>query len=121
VLHVFGAIAVLGAIGLLDLRLLGYGRGLDPEALGRAAIPIAAGGLVVQVVSGVVLFAADAPALAISAAFQTKLVLILLGLVNVVAFHRLRPPWGVEARVFAAISLATWIGVAALGRLIAYL
>ena len=112
---------LLGGIGLLDLRLLGYGRALPIEALSRVVTPLAVAGFVLQVGSGVVLFAADAVALAASAVFLAKMVLILLAGLNVVVFHRLRTPLGRWGRACAAGSLAAWIGVAVLGRLIAYL
>jgi hypothetical protein len=118
---VLGAVMLLGGIGLLDLRLLGYARALPLDALSRAVTPLAVGGFGLQVVSGVVLFAADATALAGSAVFLAKMVLILLAGLNVVVFHRLRAPLGPFGRACAAGSLAAWLGVAVLGRLIAYL
>ena len=112
---------LVGGIGLLDLRLLGYARALPFEGLSRAVTPLAVAGFALQLGSGAVLFAADAPALAVSTVFQAKMALILLAGLNVVAFRRLRAPPGPAGRACAAASLAAWIGVIVLGRMIAYL
>jgi hypothetical protein len=48
---VIGAILLVGGIGLLDLRLLGYGKGISPAALSRAVTPLALAGLAIMVVS----------------------------------------------------------------------
>jgi hypothetical protein len=117
---VLGAIALLGAIGVLDLRVLGYGHRLEPQALARATIPLAVGGFVALLLSGSVLFAADASALVASPVFLAKVALIALGVLNVLVFHRLRPPWGLAARLSALTSLLLWTAVVVLGRLIAY-
>ncbi len=114
-----GAILLVGSIGVLDLRLLGYGRGLALDALSRAMIPLAVGGFIVMVASGAVLFAADATAMAGSAAFRLKLVLIALAGLNALAFRRLAN--APAARVLALASLGLWLGVVIAGRMIAYL
>ncbi|MFN3816365.1 hypothetical protein [Brevundimonas sp.] len=122
--HVIGAILLVGGIGLLDLRLLGYGRGISAPALERAVTPLALAGFAVMVISGSILFAADARALAGSSLFIAKLVLIALAGANAVAFRLGRPalalPATLSMRVMAAGSLILWIGVVILGRLIAY-
>ena len=86
--------------------------------------PIALVGFAVMVLSGSVLFAADARALAGSNLFLAKLVLIALAGANALAFRLGRPalasPATASMRVMAAASLALWLGVVVLGRLIAY-
>lgn len=122
--HVFGAIALIGAIGLLDLRILGYAPGLPAEKLARAVTPIALSGLFVLVVSGTVLFLADARALAGSTVFAAKLGVIALAGVNALAFRlrwrRVDDAPSAGAKLLAGASLALWLTAAALGRLIAY-
>ncbi len=125
VAHVLGAIAVVGAMGVLDLRILGWAAPLPLPALARALTPVAVGGFVVMAVSGGLLFAADAAALARSSVFQLKLVLILLALANAALF-RIRTPdlalsIGRVARAGAAASLGLWVAVVVAGRMIAYL
>lgn len=114
-----GLVALLGAIGVYDLRLLGWARALPAEALLRALRPLAIGGFVVLVLTGAVLFAADATTLAGSWLFGTKLVLILLAGANAAAFELLKGRRG-PGPVFAAASLSLWVAVAVAGRMIAY-
>ncbi|KSB91310.1 hypothetical protein AS593_05480 [Caulobacter vibrioides] len=127
-LHLAGLVLLVGGIGLLDLRLAGAFRALPVAVLSRVLTPMALAGLVLMLPSGLVMFAADAKALAASGVFRWKLVLIAVGLANAVAFRLL---WGRRlsswdlaappaARAMALGSLATWVVVGALGRLIAY-
>jgi hypothetical protein len=91
---------------------------------------IAAAALLVQVVSGFLLFAAEASAIAENPVFRLKLLLILIGILNVVLFEIMTRPrlsgWvpgappPAAARIAGAVSLAVWLSVAAAGRLIAY-
>lgn len=127
-MHLLGLVLLVGAIGLLDLRLAGAFRALPVHALARAMIPLAIAGLVLLAAAGVVLFAADAGPLVRSPVFRLKLALIAAGLAHAALFHALfrrrfaawdaaAPPLG---RVMAVGSLLLWLSVAALGRLIAY-
>lgn len=122
--HVIGAILLVGAIGLLDLRLLGYAKGAPLSVLSRALTPMALLGFTVMVISGSVLFAADAVALAASGLFQIKLVLIALAGMNALAFRfafaRAEDPVPVGAKVMAVASLGLWLVVVVAGRWIAY-
>lgn len=128
VAHVIGVVMLLGGIGVVDLRLLGLWKNLPLIPLANALTPIAVAGLILQALSGTVLFAADGEALAASGAFQLKLGLLALVLSNAVLFRwhwraaarrvRYAPP--PLARASAAISLILWIGIATVGRLIAY-
>lgn len=115
---------VVGSIGIVDLRVLGYGRTLPMHRLSAALTPIALAGFALMMLSGTILFAADAPALARSPVFLTKLGLIALAGLNALAFRigwrRLvdDPPFG--AKILAAGSLGLWLSVVVAGRLIAY-
>lgn len=115
---------VVGAIGIVDLRVLGYGRALPMHRLSAALTPIALAGFAIMVVSGVLLFVADAKALAGSPIFLTKLGLIALAGLNALAFRvgwrRLDDDPPVSAKVLAGVSLALWLTVVIAGRLIAY-
>lgn len=117
--HVLGAILLVGAIGVVDLRVLGYGRGVSLESLTRALTPLALAGFVIMVSSGAVLFAADPVALAGSGAFRLKLWLIAAAGANALAFRWIGTSR--YARLLALVSLALWLGVVIAGRLIAYL
>ncbi|WP_374632249.1 hypothetical protein [Ferrovibrio sp.] len=127
VLHILGFILLFAGIALFDLRLLGLARGLPLAQLARICLPMAGGGLLLAISMGLLLFSTEASHLAANPAFQIKLLLILLGLLNVAAFH-----WGwrgsqgqwreptLPARAGAAASLAIWTSVVIFGRLIAY-
>ncbi len=119
VAHVLGLTALLGAIGIFDLRVLGWARRLPIDDLLRALRPIALGGFGVLAASGAVLFAADAPALATSWLFRAKLALVVLAAANAAAFELLKTR-RLPTAVFAATSLGLWLAVAVAGRMIAY-
>jgi len=126
--HLLGLVMLIGGIGVLDLRLLGLFRRLPAGVLAQSLIPVAAAGLALMILSGVVMFAADAGPLARSPLFRWKLALIAAALANVAVFHALwrrrdaRWSGGVPpaARLVAAASLGLWLAAATLGRLIAY-
>lgn len=126
-LHLLGLVMLVGGIGVVDLRIAGLWRSLPPAALSRSLTPVALAGLVILALSGTVLFAADGAALARSATFHRKLVLVAIALANALAFRllwqrRVEAGGGVpaEARLMAAASLLLWLSVGTLGRWIAY-
>lgn len=123
--HVLALALLLGGIGILDLRVIGFFRRVPLQPLADALIPIAAGGVAILAASGAILFAADATALTASDTFRIKLVLIALALANVVLFRWLygktmpaSPPLGMRA--LAGVSLLLWTSIAISGRWIAY-
>jgi hypothetical protein len=126
-LHLLGLVMLVGGIGAVDLRIAGLWPSIPVAPLSRALTPVALAGLVLLLASGMVLFAADARALAGSATFQRKLVLIGIALANAAAFRILwqqeiergaGPP--LPARFMAAASVLLWLAAGAHGRLIAY-
>jgi len=126
--HLLGLVLLVGSVLLLDLRLLGAGRRLAAQAVAHVLTPTMLAGAGLLVVTGGLLFAADAQALVVNAAFLWKLGLVAAACANAVLFRALwggaLETWDAEApraaRVQAAASLALWLTVAALGRLIAY-
>ena len=126
--HLLGLVMLVGGIGIVDLRLAGAFRSLPPRPLSRALTPVAIAGLLLMILSGFIMFAADAQSMAESPTFQRKLVLIALALANAVLFRwiwgrriagwAVSPPLG--GRLMAGASLLLWLTVAAHGRMIAY-
>jgi hypothetical protein len=123
--HVLGAALLVGAIATFDVQLL---RGAPhPRATYRAAMPVSAIGLALQIVSGVVLLAADATPVMGNVAFQFKMAMFALGLINVAAFYwryggALKADAPLDRGVeFAAVSLASWVLVLLAGRATAYI
>lgn len=131
VLHILGFVLMAGSIIGFDLRILGVNRRLPAPVFARHNVPLAMIGFAVAAPTGFMLFATEATSIAVNTAFQAKLALIALGLVNAGLFHL--GPWkeldrwgnGVTApglaRVGAVISLLAWTGAIIGGRLIAYL
>ena len=128
VIHLFGLVMLVGGIGILDLRLAGAFRQLPVAPLAKALTPIALAGLAMMVPTGAILFAADAETLVNSDTFRWKLALIALALTNALVFRwlwqRRLAGWDGEppaaGRLMAAASILLWLGVATLGRWIAY-
>jgi hypothetical protein len=130
VLHVLAVVALVGSILAFDLRLMGAAKSLPVTSLARLLLPISAVGLVVAVVTGALLFTADATAVWNNPVFVYKLALIALGLVNITVFHfgvwRSAYHWAADAPAplpavaGAAVSIVSWAATATLGRLIAY-
>ncbi len=124
VLHLVGLALLVGPIVLLDLRVLGFARDLPLERVTQVLTPFVYGGLVIAVITGAGLFAADAKALVGNTLLWVKLGAIALALVNAVMFRRTfrRPasPVPASARAMAVTSILLWTGVLVAGRMIAY-
>src|SRR5262249_44851866 len=118
--HVLGAALLVGAIVTFDIQVLR--RAKNVGVIGRAVPPGAGFGLALQVASGTVLLAADALPVVVNPAFQFKMAMFALGLINVAVF-RWRFGSGLRAEVplegatgFAALSLTSWLLVLLAGR-----
>lgn len=123
IVHLLGLVMLVGAIGIVDLRIIGAFPALPLPALSHALTPLAVTGLILMLPSGVVLFAADAGALVGSEQFKAKLLLIAMGAANAIAFRFVGHADGqptAPMRLMAAASIMIWLSVGALGRLIAY-
>lgn len=126
--HLAGLVLLLGAMLLLDLRLLGVGRKLPLHEVSALLTPVAALGLIVLLISGALLFAADAGPLLNNPLLLLKLACIALGIANALIFRAIwssrLETWDTAApslgRLQAAASLALWISAGTLGRLLAY-
>ncbi|WP_181706783.1 DUF2214 domain-containing protein [Chthonobacter rhizosphaerae] len=119
VVHVLGLAALFGAILVLDLRRLGAWGRIDEAALAGPAVRVAASGVAVAAVSGVLLFSVQAAQYAAMTVFQVKLAAVAVGLLNAGAAHlmevgRRRPA------VPAAVSVLAWTVAIVAGRLIGY-
>lgn len=131
IVHLLGIAALVGPAMAFDLRLLGVGRAALPvTTAARHLLPLAHAGFAVAALSGCALFVSGAVEVAGSGAMPAKLVLLGVAGVNVALFHlgvyRSVDRWGTagpppaRARVAGAVSITTWAGVIACGRLIAY-
>ena len=128
VIHLLGLVMLVGAIGIVDLRLMGAFRAIPVAPLYRSLIPVAVAGLILMVPSGATMFAADATGMAGSAVFRWKIALVAVAIANAVAFHLLwrrridqwdaAPP--IAGRVMAAGSITLWLTIGTFGRMIAH-
>ena len=125
--HVLGAALLVGSIVVFDILVLRR-RYADAAAAASVVIPLAATGLALQAASGIVLFSAEATAVGRNPAFLFKMVFLLIGLANVIAFHSFHRLAGLAAeggppasvRLNAMVSIGAWILVLLAGRAIAY-
>jgi hypothetical protein len=127
IFHFTGLCLLFGAVGFFDLRMLGVARGVSLRELHKV-IPVGLAGFALSVTTGFLFVATTPDQYIYNPALQTKLALMALAGVNMVLFHATTaravqatsadgvPP--VRARVFAAISLASWLGVMTCGRVI---
>ena len=124
-LHVLGIALVVGAIMPLNLRLLGFWPNVPLAPLARLLVPIAAAGLLLAVVAGVLLFSVRAGEYAALTIFRLKLVLVALGILAALELHRVYG-MSIEAASparragHAIMSMTCWLGALICGRMIAF-
>jgi hypothetical protein len=130
--HIVGIALLFGAIAPLDLRLIGAWSRISLDVFFRILVPVAVAGLGLAACAGGLLFISKATAYAASALFQTKMLMLALGIANALAYRLLRRRRGragsgrVELesiplqRLMGALSIATWLSVIVLGRLVGY-
>ncbi|QCI67298.1 hypothetical protein [Phreatobacter stygius] len=125
-LHVLGAALLVGAIAVLDIKLIAA-RDAAIASTARVAIPLAVIGVLLQVPTGLILLAVEARALGQNPAFYAKMAFIAVAIVNLAAFHLRfgRDLWSGHAlagtRPHGLISLGAWVSTLLAGRMIAYL
>ncbi|MGD8340139.1 MAG: hypothetical protein PVH89_05120 [Gammaproteobacteria bacterium] len=134
IIHFVGMALLIGSVGVLDLRILGLGKGL-PIARLEALVPLGIAAFAANAFTGFMFVAGNATggpqAYLTNLAFQIKVVLMLLAGINAVAFYftgisRDMAALGPideaprNAKIVAAASLTLWIGVILFGRLIMY-
>jgi hypothetical protein len=128
-LHFMGMSVLIGTIGLFDLRLLGFARGIPFAALHRL-IPLGIAAYTLQILTGLCFLSGTPDQYLWNPAFRFKVTFMLVAGLNVLFFYsrvfrRLQqagadsaPPLG--ARVAGAVSLTMWIGVMSAGRLLTF-
>jgi hypothetical protein len=128
-IHFMGMSVLIGTIGLFDLRLLGFARGVPYAALHRL-IPVGIAAFTVNLLTGFVFLSGTPDQYLFNPAFRFKVAFMAVAGLNVVFFYsrvfrRLaqlapdsRPP--LAARVAGAVSLTMWFGVMSAGRLLTF-
>lgn len=129
--HSLGIAVMLWPAAILDMRLLGVVmRRRRVSSVAMQFLPWVWTGFTTMVLTGALLFAAEAVKSWNSPFFRVKVVLIGVAGLNALVFHKTvfgnvkdwdesdRCP--ARARIAAACSLVVWIGVVAMGRALAY-
>lgn len=127
-LHTLGLVFLLGPVVIIGLRMTGLAPKL-PIAPLRSFFPLMVGGFVVNLVSGLVLFATAPVGFVRNTTFLVKLSCVLLAVAMLQRFIRLvfngttAPDAAIEtprARALFAVSAAFWTVAITAGRLTAY-
>ena len=127
-LHFIGLVMIVGAVGALDLRMLGFAKQL-PIASVHRLVPWALAGFGINVATGVLAFIGMPAYYTYDLAFWIKIFAVLLLGLNAAAFYltdtfkvveRMGPGEDAPppAKIIAASSLILWLGVITLGRYI---
>jgi hypothetical protein len=129
-IHVLGTAVVIGFIVIISLRLLGLFETIPYSSLNRL-FPVVWVAIVVQLLSGFVLWMTKPTRYVADTAFMLKLSLVIIGIVLTLYFYAMMkrgaaswdaagtaPSRGIK---FAAASLLVWCGVLVAARLTAHL
>jgi hypothetical protein len=128
-LHTIGMAVLVGASWVLDLRLLGVGRRVPLSAY-RWVIPVVEIGLVVNVVTGVMLFIKNATKWGTALPFLVKMIFIVASVAVLAPLRAYVLGNGAadedrqvsgNFRLLAIASILAWTGAVTTGRLLAYL
>jgi hypothetical protein len=130
-IHSLGISAMIWPAAILDLRLLGFVMKRRPVSqVAGQFLPWVWAGFSVMVLTGIVIFCSEAVKCYNSPFFRVKLILIAMAGMNALVFHKtiysnveawdkaISTPF--RARLAGAVSLLCWIGVIAMGRVVAY-
>jgi hypothetical protein len=131
VVHFFSVSLVLGTIAIVDLRLLGFAAIKRPFAeLSRQLLPFTWAAFVLTVITGSLMFISQATEYFANPVFWFKMSVIVLAGINMMIFEfitvrdvqkwNLDPTPPSRARLAGGISIACWILVAVLGRVISF-
>ncbi len=130
IFHFFGLSLLIGGLLLIDLRLAGHFRILNPAATHKL-IPVVLLGFVLNLITGTLFFYGDPVTYASNAVFQLKMVLIMLAGLNALFYywkvHPVMENWNADsdsppvAKAVAYASLAIWTIVLLCGRLIPFI
>ena len=123
--HIFAIALLIGSVVPLNLRLFGVWRGISREAMVRVLVPVAAGGLILALITGPLLFSVRAREYSEVEFLQVKLIFIAVGVLSTLALcwtHGFLLRDAPRARLVghAVLSTVCWLGALVCGRLIAF-
>ncbi len=118
-MHIWGIGMLFGSVVIMDLRVLGLGNKLNVSDLSRLGIAVAVIGFSLAVLTGSLMFIAQASELISSRLFILKMCMIFLLLANAVILT-VRTIDNGMSKMQALLSLAGWASVIGMGRWLAY-
>ena len=133
-LHFVGMCILLGTVGVVDLRILGVGKGI-PIKLLEKFVPLGVIAFIVNATTGFIFIAGNpvgGPMEYLSnLSLQIKMIIVLIAGINLLIFYvtgiekkvAMVPPDGNapgSAKAVAAVSIFAWIMVIIMGRFIMY-
>lgn len=123
--HIAGIALLVGSVVPLNLRMFGVWRSVPRSMLVRVLVPVAAAGLALAVVAGLLLFSVRAQEYAGNEFLQMKLALVATGTLSALALHHRHGLLLEDASRpvlvgHAIVSMTCWLGALACGRLIAF-
>lgn len=129
-LHFLGLCLLIGAVLIMDLRLIGFQRMIPLRAV-HSLMPVAIVGFAINLITGLGFLFGDPRLYVINYAFWVKMVLVLLAGLNFLFFlFKVEPRLAnlgpndatpMSAKAVGTASLVFWFGVLLYGRLLPYL
>ncbi len=131
-LHIICISILVGAIGMVDLRILGLAmRSQSTSSLSRRLLPFVWAPLPILLITGAILAIGEPARSLENLAFQVKMLLLLAAIAVTLlfqtaikkdeAFWELTPARRTWAKLLAVLSMAIWIAIIFAGRYIAYM
>jgi len=117
-LHTIGIGFLVGTSMAIDLRVLGFAKGLPLSTI-ESFFPVMLFGFVTNALSGIILVMIDATTMLSNPLFYIKMVLIGLALLTGILIKR--NPIGINSKLLASASLLFWVASVTAGRLTAYI
>jgi uncharacterized membrane protein len=127
-LHFVGLSILFTVLLLLDLRILGLGKGMSFRALYQI-LPLGMLGFGLNLVTGMLFFIGAPEQYTQNPVFYWKILFVVLGALNVLYFMLLDEPWAVEsgddapfrAKLAAGSAIFVWVGVLFFGHMLPFL
>jgi len=131
-IHVIAIVTVIGAIAIMDMRLLGLTSGnRTVRAIAHDTLPVTWVAFALATVTGLLLFVSKATSYMVNPYFLWKFAFMIVAGINMAVFHRYvskgMDDWGapahaipLNAKLAGALSLALWVAIPFCGRVIGF-
>jgi len=127
-IHFVGLCLLLGVVFLVNFRMLGIVKNISFSALHRL-LPVGIIGYLINSVTGMLFFIGTPEQYIQNVAFYWKVLFMLMAGVSVLYFTVFDEPWSIgpgddapaAAKIIAASTIALWLGVMYMGRMLPYL